>query len=1013
MSDLAKQVKDLEKSFSELKSLMEKLLPSSNRRKRPYKDRAPASRWAQDVKGAINQFSKQLMQIRKAVNGGPKVGCSNEVMLKPGRRTVVRPLQDTDKTLCITSSQLRNGRRQLYKDPLPVTESIQHDESTMVDGESSVRHRGNRQGSTLDSSLTRHPSLKTHRRNTGQLLHAQSVNEQQHTESRRERANPEPVPLIQQDCGQGARPFSLSTEGMGKNLVANVVSFTGDPAFSDCISIKDIPEVDWLTLMKSIRPPAKDHDLFGVTYLATEAVLGAAELRLSGSKELHFPDFSRETNKPSLDECLDYVEQLIDNPPEGTIPYYVGPPLHDGPLMSMVNSLLHPGEHLLKLPPINGVNSVYWHAGEKGSGTAFHCEDMKLFSFNVVLRGWKLWIKIRRHHTAKFEEFIRKIRPANNCDQFVRHASVIVSPKRLQEEGIEFDAILVGPGDLVMTHPREYHMVVNVTENFALAINFLPQGEPTVPKDTRVCPQCGLYSLTHEDIRKVPYAPTAAAKTLCKPKRAAISGNVARATLALTSTGSSLGKRRSIGESLQDQTRTKKNRSSAPTLQLLDTIKDRILKFDKLCKFPALGGDLPSPAVFCAATAIWSRTAINQFQSLVLSMRDISKHSFRLDSHGDPSSRVVQRLRLIEAAERKSKLGTFQYRLHLMYLIEDWVSAREAACRTRADTASIDEILQKYGWDRKTLKRYHRLGNTWKGLCGGDQGLLCFILLEGNKGLGVTLETYTDMNAGDRAMFRQILDSNHQNYTKSLCSAGNAFLDALNRTAEDMDFRLESGNFDPYNVSEERLLKSLEQFPTITENEYVKDKYPDWRVPVEWPEQYRHKWPIDPTALLDASSRRCDLCMERSCSCISNYQRPMPRIKNYEGEGRGLQAVANGPGQIAYKKNEIIGELAGELVPLGTYQDGRTLELVRGDLPEEPRVCQIHCGNKGSIFRLLNHHCQPNTRFCGMTISGRYRMMVKAARDILNGDKMTVHYGSDFWGKQCPCDAHTNLELHE
>ena len=117
----------------------------------------------------------------------------------------------------------------------------------------------------------------------------------------------------------------------------------------------------------------------------------------------------------------------------------------------------------------------------------------------MVLIGWKLWIKIRRSHTAKFEAFIRKHWPTNKCDQFVRHVQVIVSPDKLRKEKIEFEMKLAGPGDLIVTHPREYHMVVNMTDNFALAINFLPPGNPVVPGDTPVCPECGL-SLPRPDL---------------------------------------------------------------------------------------------------------------------------------------------------------------------------------------------------------------------------------------------------------------------------------------------------------------------------------------------------------------------------------------------------------------------------------------------------------------------------------------------------------------------------------
>ena len=1008
MSDLAEKIQNLEKRLNEFKSMVTALLPFPASRRRKRKGRAGLPPWAQDIVIAIKQLSEQFMDVKEAVDRGLRIDCSHDNSTGADDRdsTLDRPGESASPSLPIMSKQSQNRRRQLRKEAPIATQSAQHDESTTANRKASGHLGGDSLEPTLDGSLTsQHQVSRTRSQVTARSLSSQVSDEAGSPEtSRKTRANAalEPVLAIQQARPHIGSIFSLSVEDMGERLVANAMHFIADPAFTDHISIKDVGEVDWARLAISIQPPPKNYDLLGVTYSTTQAVEGAAELRLSQSRRFHFPEFSRAIAKPLFGECLDYLDQLIQNPPVGTIPYYVGPPLHDGPLISMANKLLHPGQELLKLGPIDGLNSPYWHAGEKGSGTAFHCEDLELFSFNVVLIGWKLWIKIRRSHTAKFEAFIRKHWPTNKCDQFVRHVQVIVSPDKLRKEKIEFEMKLAGPGDLILTHPREYHMVVNMTDNFALAINFLPPGKPVVPGDTPVCPECGLYSLGNEGIRQVAYGPAKAADLTSRTRKAAINSNsrpVDSGSPWLHRIQASSRKRHITHEAFQRQMKTKRTKQHAASQDLhdLDAVKTRMRSADKLCKFPSLEGDLPTPAAFSAVAAIWSRPAIDQFCSLVRSTRDIQTHSVQIDVSGDLPTRIEQRIRRIKTSQHRSKLEKFLLRLNQLYLVEDMENSKEADGRLRADTAFIQGLMNNKGWQLSQLKWHRQQGNLWKRLCGGNHGLLCFILLEANKDLGVTLETYSQMTSGDLAMFHALLDAD---YTKSICSAGQAFQNALSSMAADADFRWEGENLDMYKLPERQLLTLLQPLPLITENIYISENYPDWPRPSGWPEE--DEWPIDPTTLVDPNRRRCDICIKTSCSCISADLKPMPRIKDYGSQGRGLQA------QIAYEKDHVIGELAGELAPLGTYHDGRTLELVRGDLPNEPSVCQIHCAETGSRFRLLNHHCRPNARFRGMAVSGRYRMMIQAVRAIRDGEQITVNYGPGYWGKKrCPCDAHT------
>ena len=991
MSNISLRVYGLEKSVEELKCLVTRLLspPSNHQRTR---QRAEVPSWAQDITNAINQLSEQLVEIKQALPE-PSVDSSNDDNTGANNQSA-------------TPGQLRQSQygKKLCEERSLATQSSQED---------SVRNNSGLE-SSLSGSLIQQVQVST------DASSSEDPDETGSAETGGEstaNTTPEPVFPVQQAGAQRNSEFSLLVKETGENLVASAMRFTCNLQFSDRISITDIPEVNWASLAKLIRPPPKNYDLLGIKYSTIHAVGGAAGLALSQSRQFYFPDFSGVITEPSLEESLDYLNQLINDPPKGSIPYYVGPPLHEGPLMSIANSLLHPGHELLRLDNIPGVNSVYWHVGERGSGTAFHCEDVGFFSFNVVLRGWKLWIKIRQSHTAKFEAFIKANWPTNNCDQFVRHTAVICSPERLQKEKIDFEIILAGPGDIVLTRRRQYHMVVNSTRNLALAINFLPPGKEIVPKGTRVCPKCGLYSLDHECLQKVSYNPIDATRRVDRTATSSLESTKAAgrkraidtprraddtATSSLESTKAA-GRKRAIADHNSQQllVRTKRAKLHDPqALRALNEIKERILRSDQLCIFPSLSGDLPSPEAYTAVTAIWSRRAIAQFLDLVKSTRDIHTHSSQIEVCVDQSARIIQCIRRIKIAQKRSKLETFLLRLGQLHLIQEIESSRGR--RIRTNPTDIKWIREKAGWTESEFKWQRQQGNLWKRLCQGNDWLLCFLFLEEDKSLGVSLNTYLQMTPNDIETFHRLLDSD---YTNSLRSAGKAFMNALDSRAADSDFLWECGRFAPDTLPEEDLLALLGSFPSITENVHDPEKYPNWPRPCGWPEDW--PWPVDPTALVDSNGRQCDLCIQTSCSCISANLKPMPRIKDYGKKGRGLQAVANGPGQIAYQKGDIIGQLTGELAPLGTYNDGWTLELARGDLLNEPSVCQIHCANTGNCFRLLNHHCSSNARFHEMAVSGRYRMMVKAVRDIRDGEEITVRYGRGYWGEGgCPCDEH-------
>ncbi|KAK3947911.1 hypothetical protein QBC32DRAFT_269937 [Pseudoneurospora amorphoporcata] len=310
---------------------------------------------------------------------------------------------------------------------------------------------------------------------------------------------PHPIPNFDKIGHHTFKP--LTKDDLGLNLIANLHELETDPHFRGkvCVSIADLG-IDWKDLPKRTLP-LPDHNQFAVQHNRDDD--GFSRLYLSHSKTMIPINFDFDLNPLTDDEAKQFLQDIVESPPQNTIPYYVGPIDTSGtPLAS-----LFPSGALSILGDLPGINTLYMHMGERGSGTAFHCEDAQLRSYNLNIFGWKLWIMIDPNDTTKFERMLATKWALHKCDQSVRHLNIMVSPKRLLEEGIRFDIIRAGPGDLVITRPRQYHAVINQTPSLAIATNFTLLSEEAIPRGWLVCPEDGFYGLSHGNLKKLSHGP--------------------------------------------------------------------------------------------------------------------------------------------------------------------------------------------------------------------------------------------------------------------------------------------------------------------------------------------------------------------------------------------------------------------------------------------------------------------------------------------------------------------------
>ncbi|KAF3034476.1 histone methyltransferase set2 [Didymella heteroderae] len=124
-----------------------------------------------------------------------------------------------------------------------------------------------------------------------------------------------------------------------------------------------------------------------------------------------------------------------------------------------------------------------------------------------------------------------------------------------------------------------------------------------------------------------------------------------------------------------------------------------------------------------------------------------------------------------------------------------------------------------------------------------------------------------------------------------------------------------------------------------------------------------------------------------------------------------------------YARNRIpegthIGEYTGLIVPYyGDENDGMdsyNMEIDGGPrLPKDPRlpddplpqfICRLDATKKGSIFRFMNHSCDPSAKVVQMRYGIHHRIVVVVAtEDIEPGDPITIFYSKDWFNDGNPC----------
>jgi hypothetical protein len=235
----------------------------------------------------------------------------------------------------------------------------------------------------------------------------------------------------------------------------------------------------------------------------------------------------------------------------------------------------------------------------------------------------------------------------------------------------------------------------------------------------------------------------------------------------------------------------------------------------------------------------------------------------------------------------------------------------------------------------------------------------------------------------DLAAFHSELNTD---FVLRLCAVGSALQKSIWECLELPEFIWESTATTW--LPEDDIAPLLAPFRLLKFNFFDENSGFAWPRPPRWP----WHWPVDPSVVMPGD-RPCNFCTRKSCRCIEITVPQVPRISDDGSKGPGIRSLGT------HRANEVLGELVGELVPLGARAGDWTMALRRPDLDDEA-VAEIYPRRMGNWVRKVNHSANPSAAFRMMKISGRWRQMLVAIRDIGDGEEITAKYGKGFFKRQ-------------
>ncbi|CAM1503455.1 Fc.00g082310.m01.CDS01 [Cosmosporella sp. VM-42] len=497
--------------------------------------------------------------------------------------------------------------------------------------------------------------------------------------------------------------------------------------------------------------------------------------------------FTKEIKRPTIEEARNIFENTIQNPPTDNIPYFIG---HAPALDQYFDKPLNPGPAILGNPDLKDLHTQYHHISTSRSANRFHCEDMTsrdaisglyhgFRSYNEVYfgPGYKLWLTIAIHHTAKFIDFIKENWACNECNQGIGHQSLLIAPSRLEKEGIEYRIDVIGCSEARETKPGELHAILNHGPSAARSMNYSLPGDKVETETLRYCEDCGLGPAYDKYSAK-----------LVEPPQPVVSN---RAPLV-------------SGPPHKPSSLTVETRARTERKKELADEEDKAREADPLCNIPAVDRSDPPPLqvkVLMRAASIRSKVAMNQVVALT------REFASRGSDVPEPQDSIEQRILDLKRRADKSDLAKFQLRYAQVCLAREVEKEKHDKGLSRI---SHKARAERFEMTDATINYHLQEGRKWIGICDPHEGLLPFILLNSKtNGFKITSKQWCDLKDDLLREFHILLDDS---LTEGLNAAGKVFLGILDGSEKVAEWEPSLSNA----AQAEDLTSALESYMMLT-----------------------------------------------------------------------------------------------------------------------------------------------------------------------------------------------------
>ena len=746
-------------------------------------------------------------------------------------------------------------------------------------------------------------------------------------------------------------------------------------------------------------------------------------------------------------ELRDMFENVADKAGKQSWHYYIGPPT----MLQDYTVLLDSGPRMNDAlsGTIPGINQSYLYISDATfpTATAMHKEDGQWASVNLVRAGGpKIWLTVHVNDSEVLESKLRDRYPSayGGCSQAVRHLNVLIPPSQLEEWKIGYTITVCNPSELVFTKENAYHQVLNPTNNFAEAVNFMFSTTPILPRSYIFCTSkqnCGLPRDDKFFLQKNSFRDQALCCTsgetdhevefrdnngaLVATKRKVSTKDKSKKTPSKRSktsfTSVSRSARNLRSREVEDSSDECGNSDDAAWLA-------RVKALDLRLQVDLSNGVSKSNKGVLMAISTMSKEVFGRCYNVVTAWRTQSCNTtpaFSIAKTVDVARRAAMFDSIITRASRHTDLGQCVSRMNAYYYAEA-ISALKGS-RDRLSEDQLTTLLSASGEiDLTSPQKRKVLGNTitrrskWLAICGTyGPGMLPLIPFRSNSLYHISSDICTKLSAQQITEFHQYLSKSDQlqGLVTRLAELGSLVARLLlNEREIEFQFEYENHHFpnstlgcypDLSGYSCEELFRLFEEAKYPVQNTLD-------ATPCSVPGTLTPSLPIDPTEALQDIP--CDGCARvQGCACIANLPRNAYRITSCSTRmddqitnRTAIVAFGSSSGEIVFQAGQLIAEVVGELVPLDTVDDKSELLPIyapRKSSEELRTVVYLRIQTRGNLMRLVNHDCRkPNAEMISMVVAGRLRLMLRAKVDIIAGMEVTADYPERHPNWKCTCD---------